>query len=639
MKKNYKYFKVFLLATFSSIMAYAQDPVIGKYEFTGGSTQPVFQADGVTFGDEFEVWNTTTNPAENVFDNVNGYLIAKNSGTGVSPLRYGWLSITPDPGKTVQITKVEVLHKKGNANTSRVRCYLYDEIKNTPTILSNLIYTGSGGFVIPSDWTRNSFAPSTSGKISFDVKRYMSIGVTQTTQDLVNLAEWMVDELIFYGTVFTEGEVIVSSSLPFGDNNTLNTPVEKTLELKGYNTVGGVTLSIEGDDAAIFSLSNTSFTETEINAGVTVTVTYTPTTVDAHAASIKVSYAAADKYVSLSGAVPVLFETFDTQDMTGLNNNSPLVSLSDFTVDPGWLTENINLWHKSGSYGFAPALISNVDTVAKLTTPALDLSKPFQLTFLGKRINNENNGESFMLVDQDTIFKVDNPNNSFRAISVDGYIASSNSRISFSGKGVVNNQVAFDNIRISYTTSPTLSIPYSSKKNFGVVVPSGSTTIDIPLKAYNLTGDLTVSTPVSGVFELLSGTAITKTAAESESGTTIQVRFNPTGYESYTDKIVISGGGLMTNGASGDRTIYLMGEGGISTHADANRSQPQIILNDQSLSIMTQGNATIELYDVTGNLRMQKNFSNAIQTIIRPGIYVIRVREQEDVFVRKIIVR
>jgi hypothetical protein len=95
----------------------------------------------------------------------------------------------------------------------------------------------------------------------------------------------------------------------------------------------------------------------------------------------------------------------------------------------------------------------------------------------------------------------------------------------------------------------------------------------------------------------------------------------------------------MTNGASGDRTIYLTGEGGISTHADANRSQPQIILNDQSLSIMTQGNATIELYDVTGNLRMQNNFSNTIQTIIRPGIYLIRVREQEDVFVRKIIVR
>jgi len=97
MKKNYKYFKVFLLATFSSIMAYAQDPVIGKYEFTGGSTQPVFQAEGVTFGDEFEVWNTTTNPAENVFDDVNGYLIAKNSGGGVSTSRYGWFSITPDP--------------------------------------------------------------------------------------------------------------------------------------------------------------------------------------------------------------------------------------------------------------------------------------------------------------------------------------------------------------------------------------------------------------------------------------------------------------------------------------------------------------------------------------------------------------
>lgn len=637
MRKNYKYFKVFLFATFSSIMVYAQDPVIGKYEFTGGSKQPVFQAEGVTFGDEFNVWNTTSDSAVNVFDNENGYLIVKNCRTGVSQSRYGWFSITPDAGKTVQITKVEVLHKKGNTNTNRVRSFLYDEIKDSPAILCNLIYAGTGGFPIPDNWTRDSFTPSTSGKIAFDVKRYMSFVATQTTFNATNLAEWMVDELIFYGTVFTEGEVIVASSLSFGDNNTLNVPVSKTLALKGYNTVGSVTLSIEGSAAAMYSLSQASFTEAEINAGVTVTVTYTPTTVDAHAANIKVSYAADNKYVALSGAVPLLFETFDTKDMSALEDNSPLVNLSDYTVDPGWVTENINLWHKSGSYGFAPALISKVDTVAKLTTPALDLSKPFQLTFLGKRISNENNGESFMLVDQDTIFMIDNPNNTFRAISVDGYIATSSSSISFLGKGVVDNRVAFDNIRISYTTSPTLNIPYSSKKDFGVVSPAGSSTMDIPIKAYNLTGDLTVSTPVSGVFELLSGTTITKTAAES--GTNIQVRFNPTGNDNYTDKIVVSGGGLMTNGASGDRTIYLVGKGGVPTHADAHRSQPKIGLNYRSLSITTQGNATLELYDITGNLCMQKDFSNAVQAIIYPGIYVVRVRGQEEVFVRKIIVR
>jgi hypothetical protein len=630
-------FVILMLSLFVSGFVSAQDPVIGKYEFTGGSPLPSYEADGVTFGSEFAIWNTQpTYPASIVFDEVNGYMNVRNTGKNVSQQRYGYFSITPDLGKTVQITKVEVLHKEGNTNTANTRCYLYDSIKDAPLILDNLIYVGTGGFTIPSDWTRSSFVPKTSGKVAFDVQRFMSLTVTQTNLDYVNPAEWLVDELIFYGTVYTEGEVIIPSSLEFGDNNTLNLAVDKTIDLKGVNTVGGVTLSIEGADASLFTLSQSSFTETEINAGVIVTVTYTPNSVDVHTASIKVSYAAADKYISISGAVPILYETFDTHDMTSLVDKSPLTNLSDYTVSPGWITENVTQWHKSGTYGFAPALISRVDTVASYSTPELDLSTPFKLTFLAKRLNNEDNGESYMLVDQDTIFAINNTVISFKAVSVDGYIAGSSSRIKFTGKGVASNKVAFDNIRVSYTNSPALNLPYSSLKNFENQLPGVSSTIDIPIIAYNLSGDLSVSVPTNSAFELLSGTTITKAAAEA--GTNIQVEFTPSAYESYSDKITVSGGGLLLNGLSSDRTVYLTGVGSLSTGTENIKSICKISVEGQLLKTSVIGSASMEVYSFTGHLLVRKDFTDNTEINLVQGAYLVRVIDSKGITVQKVLV-
>jgi hypothetical protein len=294
-------FFVLFLSLFILGFLSAQDSVIGKYEFTGGSTLPTYEADGVTFGSEFAIWNTQpTYPASIVFDEVNGYMNVRNTGKNVSQQRYGYFSITPDSGKTVQITKVEVLHKEGNTNTANTRCYLYDSIKDTPLILDNLIYQGSGGFAIPTDWTRNSFVPKTSGKVAFDVQRFMSLTVTQTALDSVNPAEWLVDELIFYGTVISKGDIVCTPSIDYG----IVIPgmvLDRSVSLK---VMGGTTqdVNIEMIDSTnTFKCLQTLVNAIDASAGTTFNVSYAPKITGKHTAQIKISYGDKVAYISLSG--------------------------------------------------------------------------------------------------------------------------------------------------------------------------------------------------------------------------------------------------------------------------------------------------------------------------------------------------
>lgn len=640
MKKIFTLLYVLVLLAIHGVNSiFAQDPMIGKYEFTGGSKLPSYQADGVTFGSEFQVWNTTSNLLEITFDEENGYLIVKGTGTGIGGNCYGYISITPDPGKTVEISKVEVRHKKGNSITNRTRSYLYDEVKASPSIQAGLIQDGGQGLVIPTNWAWSSITTTGTGRV-FTVQRFMSLAVNQTSNNLSNPAEWWVDELVFYGKVYEEGDVVMPVSVDFGQNCVRNVTVNNNIQIKGYNSEGNVSLTIEGPDAALFSLSQYTFTEAEVNAGVTVTASYTPASSGIHAATIKATYGTTEKFITLSAETPVLYETFDTKDMTGLSDNSAITNLNDFTVYTDWLTESINNWHVSGMYGFTPRIVSNETTLASYSTPELDLSQPFKITFHAKKLNNSDNGEAVVLVGQDTIMQRINPSNAFEAVSIDGYVATADSRVKFTGRQIENNRVAYDNIRITYTSSPATTLPLSSLQNFGTISTGSSSIIDIPLKAFNLEGDLSIAIPETGTFELLSGTTVSKATAESETGAVIQVKFNPVSEGTFNDKIVVSGGGLLTDGSAGSRTVYLSGEGSTTTvGVEINKPEIKLNVNGEKLNVLADGSSSIEVYSIIGHLFAKKEFNNSTQINLTTGVYLVRLRSGDHLMTQKIVIR
>lgn len=629
---------IFLMVLFVEGL-YAQDLLV-KYTFNGGSLSPSYVADGVQAGDlgKYGTQVTYTTSTKETRE----CLVVNNNNTTIGTANCLYLPIGPQSGKKMRIVKTIITHRKatGNTTTNNIRSYLYAALGSASS--NNLIYSGTGGYPLVSNnaWlVDQTFLSSTGGgvvaPIDIDATYYASLSVNRTSAG-TSPSEWWIDEIAYYGYVFAEGDVIMPVNVDFGDYNTLNLTANSNFNLQGFNIADNLTLAIEGADAGLFSLNQYSYTASEINTGVTVTASYTPTTYDAPVAKIKVTYGTVEKYINLLGTVPVLFETFDTKDTTGLINGSPLSDISNYTVLAGWSMENVTKWHKSGTYAFTPALISNVDTIASISTPPLDLSKPFKVSMLGKRLNNNNNGESYLLVDTDTIFYYDNPNNSFRLITVDGYIAGENSNIHFEGKGVANNQVGFDNITINYTNSPALSLPYSSLQNFGNKLPGVSSTINIPVKAYNLSGDLSVSAPANSVFELLSGTTITKAAAET--GTNIQVKFTPSAYESYTDKITVNGGGLLLNGLSVDRTVYLSGVGSISTGTENLKTTCKIVVEGQVLKTSVIGGANLEVFSITGHMLIRKTFTDNTQLNLEQGAYLVKVRDSKGITIQKVLV-
>jgi len=214
MKHIKLFFLIVLLSGISSV--FAAEVVLAKYDFSTKSKTPTVSTPGVTFGSEFGVWNSTTLGME-VGLSEDGYMVVKGSGTGVLGTRYGYISITPEAGKTIRITKVVIKHYKAEgSNTSRTRCYLYDMTtpKDNPTIKASLIYTGTGGATIPSALTTQTYFPSTT--VEFNAIRYMSLNATQNTAD-VNLSQWKIQELTFYGNVLSPGDIINTDFINFGN--------------------------------------------------------------------------------------------------------------------------------------------------------------------------------------------------------------------------------------------------------------------------------------------------------------------------------------------------------------------------------------------------------------------------------------
>jgi len=642
-KTTFIFLIVFILASlsFESISA---ETLLVKYDFNGGSQTPSYIADGIVSSGLGRKGTDTGYTYTMAMKESRECLVLTTSLTSISSSNYVYIPIVAAPGKMVKVTKTVITHRKatGNTTTGNARSYLFTSL-DTGTSTQNLIWYGSttpGGYPLGSNTTwmvDENFVTRSSNLVApFYINtniQYASFGFAKSGTG--GSAEWWIDEIAFYGTVVTEGAVNIESTVDFGDNNAVvGNPVVKNFSLNGYNVANDVTVTIEGNDAAMFTLNDDSFTAKEVNAGTTFNITYAPTTIDAHTANMKFTYGAEEANVSLKGSVGILYETFDTGDMTGLVDKSPLNDLAGFTVLPGWSMENVVKWQKSGLYSFAPALESSLGNVAQYSTPGLDLSKPYKITVFGK--NNGKYGQSYILAGQDTICYYSFPiNYTFAPYTVDGFVATDNTKIAFTAVGIDDNYVVYDNILISNTSSPTVSLPLMGKKEFGSIFPNATTTIKIPLKAYNLSSDLTVSVPSTSGFELLSSTIISKENAQA--GTEISVKFKPTALLDYTDMIQVSGGGLPSS--SYVRTIYLVGHGSLTTQVNNSKLKCKLVVEDNNLHATVDGASRLEVYSFNGVLLKQMNFTNTTQTILSQGVYLVRINSEKGVFVQKVFVR
>lgn len=617
----------------------AQETLLAKYDFSTKSKVPVQQAAGVVFGSEFASWNTTTYPSTEMTITDDGYLMVRSYGTGVANTRYGYLSITPENGNTVRITKVVVKHYKAEgSNTMRTRCYLYDmggaTPKDNPSIVSNLIYTGNGGALIPDVLTEQTYTPSAAAE--FNSVRFMSLSATQTTNSTDNLSQWKVQTLEFYGQVMAPGDIIATGAINFG-NVMAGSEMDGSVSLK---VNGGTTENINVeliDPTSSFSCLQTSVEAVDATAGTAIRVTYVPTTPGKHSAQLKFSYADRVAYTTLSGVCPVLNENFTyfvsdpvlqkELDSTQVKNYAQ----EEYLTMTGWTFNDSVYWHLSGSYALGLELRGNNATIPMVTTPELNLSVPFGLSFRSKKMSNRTTmlGNMYVLADNDTIWSFVNPNNTLSLRTVDGFIASANSKIYFSGIANDSSRIVVDEISIFPTTTPTLNLPaYSSKPFTSAAEP---VTLTIPVKAYLLTTDLQVvlsGTPVG--YEVLTPTIDKATA---EAGTNIQIKYTKPAEGAEVSAVVeVKGGGL-----TDFRYINLINSA--ATGLSVNTLKANIFGKTGAIAVAVDDPATMEVFSFDGKaVAIQKVMGNT-EVSVNPGLYIVRLTNGAGCKVEKVFVR
>ncbi|MBO4803352.1 MAG: C10 family peptidase, partial [Muribaculaceae bacterium] len=120
------------------------------------------------------------------------------------------------------------------------------------------------------------------------------------------------------------------SSLTF--NNLVGETATKTFTVTGENLTGGINLALD-DAAGVYSVTPTSLTKAQAEAGATVSVTYNPNTFGAHPATITLTSGGAEPVtVSLNGLASLI-----KYDPVMLPANEEHIDLTKFRAD--WTDE------------------------------------------------------------------------------------------------------------------------------------------------------------------------------------------------------------------------------------------------------------------------------------------------------------
>lgn len=197
----------------------AAEILLAKYDFSTNSTVPVEQAEGVTFSPGFGVFNSDNAFGMEAALTEDGYMMIRGYGTSIAMNRYVYLTVTPDEGKIVRITKLIINHcEETGSNTNRCRGYLIDTQGTTPlqisgsNTLAEIIYATGGGRTIPSTLTKETIN-SSYPMAEIKSPKLLTFYGTQDTNDAANLSQWKIKSLEYYGEFVVEGEEVEEAQI------------------------------------------------------------------------------------------------------------------------------------------------------------------------------------------------------------------------------------------------------------------------------------------------------------------------------------------------------------------------------------------------------------------------------------------
>ncbi len=200
--------------------------------------------------------------------------------------------------------------------------------------------------------------------------------------------------------------------------------VTKSIVIKGVNLTGGLTLAVSGTNAAQFSLSAASVSQTDAQAGYTLTITYAAQALGAHNAVLTISGggitavtvnllgSSTDSFIALP-ATNITDNGFTANWTSSAGATDYLLNVYSYssggTVAKTLLEEGFNTstmpagWNSTGYTNLSESVgevrMASSSSNGAITTPALDLSGSANLTVRARQYANDTGAKIYVKVD------------------------------------------------------------------------------------------------------------------------------------------------------------------------------------------------------------------------------------------------
>ena len=633
---------LFLFSSFTVLNA--QDVLLGQYEFTTGANQDKATnvVSGLTFSGALEYTNTA-------------YITAVYQNDAV--VTTGWINNSQNlnRGQSIQFTinkdvtleqfkvsNIKIYYKRGGADANQKNTLSVSSAVNDGTykIWSAVVvpYVGPDFEILTIESATNLYPTVTDNN-----PRYFAFAPQASNP-------FTIDKIEVWGTyvVATNPSItpdIISKTITASHFNPLTFPVK----LSGLYLDQTTTLSLTGTDNAYFEVDKSSLSAEELNGqDVTVNVTYdasvltydpATTTNTPHQAVLQIENPGLTTIeIPITATCYVLFEDFSNYNNTTAAGTDlsllPVIPGNNIlTLAPDWL--GAYLYESKGSNADILGCIclgSTATDSAYLISPELDLSQPFELQFHMRSLVNPSDGRVRVYVD-DKLFQTAVQTNTSMTIKTSGAsIGTANSKLKFTGIKLENNQILIDNIKVNYTTAPAINVYLNQQSDFGVVTPLAQKSINIPIKGYNLTGDVTLSLQNGTNFSVISGATVSQASALA--GTSVDVQFTaPASTGDYNDVLTLTTSDItrtikLVASSDAGTGVNNVGDGIIKVYADA-------------IKVSGYEGYHVEIYTLTGVKLIERSqiSANEILPMTKKGCYILNVSNENYQFAKKIVIR
>lgn len=653
MRKNYLQFQrtvlsslcltlIFLLTSVSLLNA--QDVLLGQYEFTSGTNQDEATnvVTGLTFSGALDYTNAT-------------YITAVYANDAV--VTSGWISNSQNIGRgqcvqftinkdvtleQFKVSNIKIYYKRGGTDANQKNTLSVSPALNdgsTLKIWSAVVvpYVGPDFEILTVQSATNLYPTVTDNN-----PRYFAFAPQASNP-------FTIDKIEVWGTYVEATNPAITSDIT---SKTLTAshlnPYTFPVKLSGLYLDQTTTLSLTGADNAYFEVDKTSLTAGELNGQeVTVNVTYDASllTYDPvtkintpHQAVLQIANPGLTTIeIPISANCYVLFEDFSLYNNTTAAGYDlsllPVIPDNNIlTLTPNWV--GANMYEYRGSSALGCICLGSTDTdSAFLITPELDLSQPFELQFKIRSLVNPSDGRIWVYANNDSLIQTAvQTNSSMNLKTSNASIGTANSKLKFTGIQLANNQIIIDDITVNYTSSPALNVYLNQQSDFGNVSPMGNKTVNIPLKGYNLTGDVILSLQNGTSFSVTSGTTIAQATATS--GTSIDVQFTaPASSGEYNDVLTVTTSGI-------SRTINLVASTDIGTGINA-ANEGKVSIHHNTIELSGFGGKQVEVFTVSG-LKMIDNKqirNNEFIELSQKGCYILRISDVKEQFTKKVVIQ